>query len=181
MEECNMRKTYLHRVAQTAILTAVLTVLSQIAIPTPWNIPFTLQTFGIALCGYLLGPWYGTASIVVYIALGAIGVPVFSGFKGSIGALAGMTGGYIFGFLFMALLCGLVWKSKNVSVLILLSAAGLFLCHLLGAIWFAIIGDTTIWYALSVASLPYLAKDIISIIGAYLLAARLRRHIPTGP
>ena len=100
-----MRKTYLHRVAQTAILTAVLTVLSQIAIPTPWNIPFTLQTFGVALCGYLLGPWYGTASIVVYIALGAIGVPVFSGFKGSIGALAGMTGGYIFGFLFMALLC----------------------------------------------------------------------------
>ena len=89
-----MRKTYLHRVAQTAILTAVLTVLSQIAIPTPWNIPFTLQTFGVALCGYLLGPWYGTASIVVYIALGAIGVPVFSGFKGSIGALAGMTGGY---------------------------------------------------------------------------------------
>ncbi len=175
-----MRKTYLHRIAQSAILTAVLAVLSQIAVPTPWNVPFTLQTFGVALCGYLLGPWYGTASIFVYIALGAVGVPVFSGFKGSIGVLAGMTGGYLLGFLFMALLCGLVWKTKNIPALILVSAAGLLLCHLFGAVWFAMVGDTGIWYAISVASLPYLIKDMVSMAGAYLLAGKLRRRIPIG-
>ena len=144
----------------------MLAVLSQIAVPTPWNIPFTLQTFGVALCGYLLGPWYGTASIFVYIALGAVGVPVFSGFKGSIGVLAGMTGGYILGFLFMALLCGLVWKTKSIPALVLVSAAGLLLCHLFGAVWFA--------------SLPYLIKDMVSMAGAYLLADKLRRRIPIG-
>lgn len=172
-----MRRHYILKIVQTAMMTAILAVLSQIAIPTPWNIPFTLQTFGVALCGYLLGPWHGTASILVYIALGAAGVPVFSGLKGSVGALVGMTGGYIFGFILMALLCGLVGKTKKIPALILVSAAGLFLCHLLGAIWFSIVGETTIWYALSVATLPYLLKDIISVVGAYFLARKLRKHL----
>mgnify|MGYP001118631223 CR=1 FL=1 len=136
-----MRRHYILKIVQTAMMTAILAVLAQIAIPTPWNVPFTLQTFGVALCAYFLGPWYGTASILVYIALGAVGAPVFSGLKGSVGALVGMTGGYIFGFILMVLLCGLVWKTKNIPAIILSSAAGLLLCHLLGAIWFSIVGD----------------------------------------
>ena len=175
-----MRKFSLYKIALTAMMTAVLAVLSQIAIPTPWNVPFTLQTFGVALCAYLLGPWYGPASVFIYIILGAIGIPVFSGFKGSIGVLAGMTGGYILGFFLMAILCGTVWKTKHISVLILLSAVGLVLCHLLGTLWFSVVADTTVWYAFSVASLPYLVKDIISVIGAYFLAVKLRRHIRVG-
>ena len=172
-----MRRHYILKIVQTAMMTAILAVLAQIAIPTPWNVPFTLQTFGVALCAYFLGPWYGTASILVYIALGAAGAPVFSGLKGAVGALVGMTGGYIFGFILMVLLCGLVWKTKNIPALVFASAAGLLLCHLLGAIWFSIVGDTTIWYALSVASLPYLLKDVVSIVGAYFLAKKLRKHI----
>lgn len=172
-----MRRHYILKIVQTAMMTAVLAVLSQIAIPTPWNVPFTLQTFGVALCGYLLGPWYGTASILVYIALGAAGAPVFSGFKGSVGVLAGITGGYIIGFLLMVLLCGLVWKTKKIAVLIIVSTAGLLLCHLFGAIWFSIVGKTSLGYALSVASLPYLLKDVVSVVGAYFLAVKLRKHI----
>ena len=122
-----MRRHYILKIVQTAMMTAILAVLAQIAIPTPWNVPFTLQTFGVALCAYFLGPWYGTASILVYIALGAVGAPVFSGLKGSVGALVGMTGGYIFGFILMVLLCGLVWKTKNIPAIILSSAAGLLL------------------------------------------------------
>lgn len=176
-ETSDMRKISLYKIALTAMMTAVLAVLSQIAIPTPWNVPFTLQTFGVALCAYLLGPWYGPASVFTYIIIGAIGIPVFSGFKGSIGVLAGMTGGYILGFFLMAIMCGLAWKTKHIAVLISLSAFGLVLCHLLGALWFSAVADTTVWYAFSVASLPYLAKDIVSVIGAYFLAVKLRRYI----
>ncbi|MEG1426953.1 MAG: biotin transporter BioY, partial [Oscillospiraceae bacterium] len=97
----------------TGLFAAVVVVLTMISIPMPSGVPITLQTFAVALCGYLLGRKYGVASVLVYMAIGAIGLPVFSGFHGGVGALVGLTGGFIWGFLPMAFLCGLAVKKKN--------------------------------------------------------------------
>lgn len=67
-----------------ALFAAITAVLSQIAIPMPTNVPVTLQTFAVALCGFCLGSKKGTAAILVYILLGAVGIPVFTGFKGGL-------------------------------------------------------------------------------------------------
>lgn len=89
-----------------AIFAAILAVLSQLSIPLPTGVPATLQTLAVALLGFVLGGWSSAASVILYIFLGAIGLPVFAGFKGGFAALFGPTGGFIFGFIPLALLCG---------------------------------------------------------------------------
>ena len=93
-------------ICMIAMLTAVTSVLSIMQIPTPWGVPFTLQTAAVALSGYVLGEKYGTISTILYVLLGTIGVPVFAGMSAGPGVLFGATGGYIFGFIFMTFLCG---------------------------------------------------------------------------
>ena len=83
--------------ARMAICTALIVVCSWLTVP--FTVPFTMQTFAIFFTVCLLGPWQGMISILVYILLGAVGVPVFSGFRGGLDALLGPTGGYILGFL----------------------------------------------------------------------------------
>ena len=100
-------KNKLQRTVMAGVFAALLVVLSQVSIPLPTGIPVTLQTFAVALCGCVLGPAVGSAAVGVYLALGAVGVPVFAGFSGGAGALVGMTGGYLWAFLPMAFLCGL--------------------------------------------------------------------------
>ena len=85
-----------------SLMTAVLVICSWISIPT--SVPFTMQIFAVYLAIYLLGGKLATFSILVYILLGAIGVPVFAGFTGGIGILFGNTGGYIIGFLLTAII-----------------------------------------------------------------------------
>ena len=89
----NTRKRTLN-LTLAALFTAVTAVLSQTAIPTPFDVPLTLQTFAVALCGYTLGIKWGLASILTYILLGTAGVPVFSGFRGGVQVLFGATGGF---------------------------------------------------------------------------------------
>lgn len=161
----------------TAMFAAVLAVLSQLSIPMPSGVPVTLQTFAVALTAYVLGWKMGLASMAVYILLGAVGVPVFAGFRGGVQALAGMTGGFIWGFLFMALLCGLAMGQKKKGMLVLLSAAGLALCHLLGVLQFMLVSGNSFAASAMMVSVPYLAKDVISAALAYFLALAVRRAL----
>ena len=154
----------------TGVMAALLAVLSQIALPMPSGVPVTLQTFAVALCGYILGPGLGALSVAVYLALGAVGLPVLSGFSGGIGAFLGVTGGFLWGFLPMAFLCGLGMKIGKKYLAIPLGIAGLLVCHLCGAAQFAALMATTFWQAFLVASAPYFIKDIISVALAFLAA-----------
>ena len=98
----------LRDLAFIGLFSVLIAVCSWITIPGP--VPFTLQTFGIFCALGMLGGKRGTCSILVYILLGIIGIPVFSGFTGGVGQLLGMTGGYIVGFLLMGLLYWLVTR-----------------------------------------------------------------------
>lgn len=156
-----------------ALFAAITAVLSQIAIPMPTNVPVTLQTFAVALCGFCLGSKKGTASILVYILLGAIGIPVFTGFKGGIACIASFTGGFIYGFLPFAFLSGLPVKNKIVKVL--LGVAGLLLLHFFGVLHYALLTGNGFIESFLLVSLPYLVKDVISVVLAYMASLAVNR------
>ncbi len=154
----------------TAVCTALLSVLSLVSIPLPTGVPVTLQTFAVALCGYLLGMKLGAVSLLLYLALGAVGVPVFAGFSAGIGVFAGMTGGYLWGFLPMVILCGLGTAMKNKIAALGLGVAGLAACHLCGVLQFSLVTASPLLRSFLLASLPYLVKDVISVALAYFAA-----------
>lgn len=166
---------------QIGLFAAVLTVLSQISIPLPSGIPITLQTFAVALSAYTLGWKRGTLSVLVFLTLGAIGIPVFANFTGGIAKFAGVTGGYLWGFLLLAMFCGLgapvQFKKRNVySILscILLSTAGLIACHSAGILQFTLVSGSSPLQSFLTASAPYLLKDALSLAAAYSLAGVIR-------
>ena len=170
-------KSRLHRMVVAGVFAALLAVLSQISIPLPTGIPVTLQTFAVALCGFALGPGLGAAAVGVYLALGAVGIPVFAGFSGGIGSFVGMTGGYLWAFLPMAFLCGLGARQKNRALALTVGFLGLVVCHLCGSFQFALISAVSPWNAFLLASAPYLLKDAASLVAAYLAAAAILRSL----
>lgn len=164
----------------TGMFTAVLSVLSMITIPMPSGVPVTLQTFAMALCGYVLGAKRGTASVAVYILLGFCGLPVFAGMTGGPAVLFGYSGGFIWGFLFLALLCGAGNTRKNRFLSISAGIAGLAVCHLFGVLQFSAVSGNTVTNSFLIVSLPYLLKDIVSTAGAFLAAVPVKRALLAG-
>lgn len=163
-------KSTIQRTVMTGVMAALLAVMSQISIPLPIGVPVTLQTFAVAMCGYLLGPVLGTVAVAVYLALAAVGVPVLAGFSGGVGAFMGMTGGFLWGFLPMAFLCGLGLKSGKKYLAFLLGTAGLAVCHLAGVFQFGLVSGTGFLTAFLTASAPFLIKDVASVVLAYFAA-----------
>ncbi|WP_250278104.1 biotin transporter BioY [[Clostridium] colinum] len=149
-----------------ALFSAIISILSVISIPTPWGVPFTLQTFSISLAGFVLGKKYGTLSTILYLILGAIGFPVFSGLTGGVSTFVSVTGGFLFGFIFLAFFCGF-----NT---IFYSIIGLLICHLLGAIQFSFLTKNSFLVSLTIVSLPYLIKDLLSIFLSYFLSKKIK-------
>lgn len=163
-------KSRSQKIVMTGMCAALLAVLSQISIPLPTGVPVTLQTFAVALCGYILGPGLGALSVLVYLAIGAVGLPVFAGFSGGFGAFMGMAGGFLWGFLAMAFLCGLGARQGSRLIAIALGVAGLAACHVCGVAQFALLTSSTPLQAAIAVSLPYLVKDVLSVVLAYLAA-----------
>ena len=163
--------------AYIAMFTAIMAVCSWISIPA--MVPFTLQTFGVFLAVGVLGGKRGTLSILVYLLLGAVGVPVFAGFSGGPSVLFGNTGGYIIGFLFTALAVGLITKffGKKFYVLIIAMVVGLALCYLFGTIWFMIVYQCDFAAALMMCVVPYLIFDGCKILLASILVNRLHKYV----
>lgn len=164
-------------VVLVGMFAAILAVLSQISIPMPSGVPVTMQTFAVALTGCVLGWKKGTMASVIYIVLGGVGVPVFSGFAGGLGILFGKTGGFIFGFIFLALLCGLAVVVKNKVLGGILAACGLLICHVLGILQFMLLMKMSFWSSAVLVSVPYLIKDVISIVLAFVVGAILRKSL----
>jgi biotin transport system substrate-specific component len=166
--------------ALAGISTAITAVLAQISFPLPSGVPVTLQTLAVALCGYVLGFRLALASVAAYILLGAVGVPVFSSFMGGAGVLFGVTGGFIWGFLPFAALCGAGKRLGKISG-ILVGLAGLITCHIPGIIQFSIITGTPFARAVVLVSAPYFIKDAACVAAAYFLAAAINKRLNTAP
>ena len=168
--------------ALVALFAAVMAVCSWITVPAA--VPFTLQTMGVFLAVGLLGGKRGTISVLVYLFLGAIGLPVFSGFAGGLGYIMGATGGYIIGFLFSALIMWFMEKvfGRDMKILILSMVLGLILCYAFGTAWFMTVysgsnGPIDLATALGWCVFPFIIPDAIKIAVACLLIRRLRPAI----
>lgn len=157
-----------------AQLAAVTVLLSQIAIPfTP--VPLNLAMVGVLLSGGLLGAKGGIESQLIFLLLGAIGLPVFAGWQGGISALIGPTGGFLLGYPLAAGLVG-SWKRSGFWNLVLAMVGGTVVCYVCGTLWFAWFTHTDLWSALWLCVFPFLVGDIGKVFLASWIARRLR-HI----
>ena len=168
-------RTSAQALAVTGMFTAVLAVLSVLQIPMPSGVPVTLQTFAVSLCGYVLGAKRGTLCVVLYLLLGIIGLPIFTGMTAGVGRILGFTGGFLYGFLPLALLCGTGSRMRGRAAAFLPGVLGLAICHLLGTVHYSVVADCGIWQAFLLVSLPYLVKDVLSVAGALAAALILRK------
>lgn len=159
------------------MVAAALAVISQIALPTPFGVPLTLQTFAIALIGVILGPRLGSICVGVYILIGAVGMPVFANLKGGVGALLDKTGGFLWGFLFLAILCGLGVSIKNKAAGVATGLAGLLICHFLGVFQFSVLMHMRFAQTAVLVSLPYILKDILSVVAAFIVGAQIKNRL----
>lgn len=171
------------RLILAALFTAIIVVLTLIPIPFSFlGVPMTLQTFVIAFCGFLMGWKLGLASVSLYLFLGIVGLPVFAGFQGGFQRLIGPTGGFLYGFLILVVLCGITPRFRTRAIrwifAILLGSAGLLLCYLCGAVQLATVSKITFQAAFIGAALPFLPKDLLSIVVAFSIAYPLRHRIP---
>ncbi len=164
-------------VAMFAVLMAICSWIS-----IPMTIPFTLQTFGVFLAVGVLGGKRGSLSILIFILLGTVGIPVFSGFSGGVGVLLGATGGYIIGFIFSALLMWLIETlfGRKLWVLGISMVLGLIVCYTFGTAWFMVVysqssGAIGLVTALGWCVFPYIIPDIVKIALALVLTKRLRK------
>lgn len=154
------------------IFATITAILSQITIPMPGGVPFTLQTFAVYLAGIILGSKRGVVSILVYVLIGTIGLPVFSGFSGGIGTIVGPTGGFILSFPIMSFIIGLVCKKTDNKILIFL---GIMLAsipnYLMGMLQFSLVTGSTFYNSFLVSVLPFILVDIIKIVLATIIGS----------
>ena len=159
------------------VFTAVLCILSQFSIPLQ-PVPFTFSLFAIFITGALLPVRWAFLSVLTYILLGAVGLPVFAGFRGGVSSLVGMTGGYLISYPFMVLIIALTIKlfrrKSPVS-----SVAGMLLslifCYILGTAWYGFVAGVSFVSGLTVCVLPFIAFDIAKAVFAAMLVSPLSR------
>lgn len=169
-----MKKTKIKKLALTAVFSAVIAASSWISIATPFGVNLTLQMFAVSLAGFCLGAQNAVAATLVYIVMGAIGMPVFSSFTGGFGVLFGASGGFLWGFLAVALFCGISKSVKTKVLKVLLPLAAIIVCHLAGIIQYSVVTGNTIWVALITASLPFLAKDFIFVFVSSAVSKKIK-------
>lgn len=166
----------------TALLTAMICILAPLSIPIPVSpVPISLTNL-VLYIGIFILPWKQLCvSYIVYLLLGICGLPVFSGFSGGIGKLAGPTGGYLIGFLFLALIGGLFMERAkgHVSILIILSGLiiGSLVNYLLGTLWLSFQMNLSFIQGLFAGVIPYLPADILKIMLAIVVGPQIQKRL----
>lgn len=177
-----MKRTHLtvRDMVNCAISAALITICAWICVPV-LQISFTMQTFAVFFVFSLLGGRCGVLSVLLYLLLGAVGLPVFSGFQGGAGVLLGVTGGYIWGFLAAALLYWVVTAlfGEKLPVRLLASVFGMLLCYGCGTVWYqAAYAQNSLWAVIGTCVAPYLLPDAVKIALAITLADRIKKAMP---
>lgn len=172
------KKSQIRKMAEVAIFTAFMCIISPIAVPLG-PVPITLGTFAINLAAYVLGFKKATLSCFLYLLIGVIGLPVFSGFSGGIAKVLGPTGGYLIGYLAICLVGGYLIEKTNrkAGSAILALLCGAALNYLFGTLWLAWQGGMGFMSALLVAVVPFIIGDIIKIIAAVLVGHVIHKRL----
>lgn len=173
-------KLSIQELCMTGVLTAVIVIMAQISIPMPLGVPMTMQTFAITLAAVVLGAKLGGLATLVYILLGAAGLPVFAGFSGGFSHFVGPTGGFLISFPIMAFIIGLgidyrhKFKGAFVTFLIL----GTIINYVIGVVMFCALTGSTVAVGLSACVLPFIPTAILKAILASVLGFAIRKRLP---
>lgn len=164
-----------------AFMVAIISVLAQIAIPIG-PVPFTMSIIGVYLTAGLLGRRLGAIAMIVYVLLGAFGVPIFTGAKGGLFVLAGPTGGFLWGYIVAVYLIGLIYRGDgdfghSYLRFILASLTGLGVIYTLGAIQLKFVLGLGLSQALAIGVIPFVLFDLIKIFMATLFIIPVRRAL----
>ena len=164
-----------------AVMTAVICILGPVSIPIG-PVPISLTPLTILLSVYLLGMAEGACATLLYVVLGAIGLPVFGGFTGGFGIIAGPTGGYIIGYVFLALIAG--WFIHKYYDRVWLQFLGMCLgtavLYAFGTVWLAKVAGMTFMEALAAGVLPFIAGDVLKMVLAIALGRAIRSRLESA-
>ncbi|MGW8115688.1 biotin transporter BioY [Caproicibacterium sp. NSD3] len=168
-----------------AMCAAITCVLAPLSIPMPSGVPISLATFSVMLAGVLLGAKYGTLSQLIYLILGAVGLPVFAGYSSGVGAIVGPTGGYLIGYLALAALSGVLYEHfgknaqgrKKVIGMVLSMILGTIVLYAFGTAWFVVVTHTTPLSALMLCAVPFLPGDAVKIAAVAVLVPQLEKAL----
>lgn len=166
--------------ALIALMAAVTCILGPLSLAIPISpVPISFTNLAVYFTIYVLGTKKGTISYLIYLLLGLVGLPVFSGFSGGAGKLFGPTGGYLIGFIFMALICGIFiekWPAKLYLHFIGM-ILGTAVCYLFGTIWLAFQANMDFSAALAAGVIPFIPGDLVKIIIALLAGPVIRKQL----
>ena len=166
--------------AQIGLMSAVICVSSPFVLPLPISpVPVSITSMILQLSLYILGTKRALVSYLVYLLIGLVGLPVFSGFTGGAGKLLGPTGGYLVGFVFMLLLSGFLIErwGENYIICFLSMCFGMAVCYLFGTLWLVGQSHMSMLGALSVGVLPFLFGDFVKILIVALLGPRIQKQL----
>ncbi|MDE6732871.1 MAG: biotin transporter BioY [Oscillospiraceae bacterium] len=161
-----------------AIFAAIICIAAPVSVQVG-PIPITLATFAIYLAGAILGGKRGMIAVIVYIMLGAVGLPVFSNFNGGFTALLGPTGGYIIGYIPLVLLTGIFsdMNSKKHWTMIIGMLLGTVALYTFGTAWFMIMTESSLGRALALCALPFIPGDALKIVCVSAIAMPLKSKL----
>lgn len=182
MEQTSVNKPFIttRQLTLIGVMTAITCILAPFAIPMPFSpVPISLTNLVIYITVFVLGMKFSTISYIIYLLLGAVGLPVFSSFSGGLGKLAGPTGGYLIGFIFLALIAGFFIEHfpGKLHFAIMGIVLGSAVYYLFGTIWLAQQMGLSLSAALAAGVIPYLPGDCLKIIIAAILGPKLRKSI----
>ena len=168
------------QISLVGLMTAIICVLAPFALPIPVSpVQISLGTLAIYFVLTVLGLKLGTISVVVYILLGLTGLPVFAGFTGGAGRLLGPSGGFILGYIFMALICGFFidrW-GNNIFLSFLGFLLGTAVLYLFSSLWLIYQTSVTLSQAVLAYVIPYIPGDLIKLITAMILGRQVRNSL----
>ncbi len=171
------RSIQTYAMVSTALMTAVTCILAPLSVPIG-PVPISFTNLAIYLSLYLLDWKRGTLSYFLYLLIGFAGLPVFSGFTGGVAKLAGPTGGYIVGFIPMAIIAGIVIDHCQKRWIQLLGMiVGTAICYALGTAWFCVQAGYTVSAALAVCVFPFIPADLIKMLIAMTIGPEIRKRV----
>ncbi|WP_400164754.1 biotin transporter BioY [Brevibacillus sp. TJ4] len=176
-----MRNERLRWLLLSAIFAAITAVLSQVTIPLP-VIPITGQTLAVGLAATILGSRYGTLAMLIYILLGAFGLPVFSGAKGGLSVLIGPSGGYIFGFVATAYVTGLILEKTTFTIknAVIANLAGMVVTLAFGTVQLKYVLAVPWAEAMALGVTPFLLVGVVKAVLASVIGIKVRQRLIAG-
>lgn len=179
MENNNLlNKSKISQITSTGVMTAIICILGPLSIPIG-IVPISFANLAIYIALYILGMKKGTASLFLYLMIGFVGVPVFSNFKSGPATLLGPTGGYLIGYIFMAIIAGFfIDKYYNKPLLCIIGMIiGTAICYVFGSSWLAYQANITVKAGFAAGVIPFIPGDLTKIIISAFIGPKIKNRI----